>query len=411
MARSAGEVFTPSSPVSKAMFATRRHERLQERVSEVLTERGRQLVVFGDTGVGKTSLVRYVAAENRLRLVRVECGPTFDELIQDALGKMLGVEEMEQVRKNSTATDFSAGLYSFFSAKASRSKGTETKTRPIPRSIGGLLAEAMDETSTDVLFLDNFENTVGRPHAEDTMRSITALIKLLSDRSAESDTDPKLVVAGIPTASEALVRLDEAAARRTAQIPVGRMPDDELREIVQLGADRLNLAFDGLCIERIISLSDGFPYYTHLFCLHLARRAITEKRHEVRFEDFDGALDDILNDCDLTLRGTYRQAVETSGQVRVRKSILESVASIERREVSFRQIREAFLGIHPQYATRQQLNFLSTAIRPLKEQYGILSVSGIPKSKRNLYRFSNPLMRAYVRLQMTKEKGRQPDLI
>jgi hypothetical protein len=42
----------------------------------------------------------------------------------------------------------------------------------------------------------------------------------------------------------------------------------------------------------------------------------------------------------------------------------------------------------------QRLNFISTAITPLKNEYGILADRGMPKSKNNLYRFSNPLMRA-----------------
>jgi len=47
---------------------------------------------------------------------------------------------------------------------------------------------------------------------------------------------------------------------------------------------------------------------------------------------------------------------------------------------------------------------ISTAITPLKNEYAILADRGRPKSKNNLYRFSNPLMRAYVRLRMHKEK-------
>jgi len=64
-----------------------------------------------------------------------------------------------------------------------------------------------------------------------------------------------------------------------------------------------------------------------------------------------------------------------------------------------------FLQLHPSYQTTARLNFLSTAIHPLKDQYGVLNDRGLPKSKRNLYRFTNPLMRAYVRLRARQEQG------
>lgn len=99
------------------------------------------------------------------------------------------------------------------------------------------------------------------------------------------------------------------------------------------------------------------------------------------------------------------RAVETTGEVRIRKSILEAVASYNEVEVAFKAIREGFLKLHPSYATTARLNFLSTAIHPLKDQYRILSDRGLPKSKRNLYRFTNPLMRAYVRLRARQEQG------
>jgi len=124
----------------------------------------------------------------------------------------------------------------------------------------------------------------------------------------------------------------------------------------------------------------------------------------VTIADFEGALDEILADTDLALRRSYEAAVETSGEVRLRKSVMEAVALLNDLEVPFKSIRESFLKVHPQYETPERLNFISTAITPLKNEYAILADRGRPKSKNNLYRFSNPLMRAYVRLRMHKEK-------
>jgi hypothetical protein len=407
MAMSPDEVFTPATPVRDDMFATRRHEHLQDRVESALGERGRQIVLYGLTGVGKTSLVRYLCRTRGIPYVRVECGPPFEEMMRDALGKIVGEEELERISSTSAEGELAAGIWSFLSAKAKAGKETQTKTARIPRTLPGMVAEALELLDYRVLFLDNFENLSGKKHGPATAREISELLKVFSDRSIDADTDVKIVVAGIPSASEDLIALDPATARRTAQIEVQRMPSDELAQILVRGGQKLDITFDGFCSDQIVQFSDGFPYYTHLFALHCSRRAMRDGHEQVTIDDFEAALDEILADTDLALRKSYEAAAETSGDVKVRKSVMEAVALLNDLEVPFKAIRESFLKIHPQYETPARLNFISTAITPLKAEYGILSDRGMPKSKNNLYRFENPLMRAYVRLRMHKERQTQ----
>ncbi len=94
-------------------------------------------------------------------------------------------------------------------------------------------------------------------------------MKSLSDRSATGGAATvKVGVAGIPSASEELLDLDPAAERRIKQIEVPKMTREELDEILANGERALRISFDGFCRERILSYSDGFPYYTHMLALH-----------------------------------------------------------------------------------------------------------------------------------------------
>ena len=128
-------------------------------------------------------------------------------------------------------------------------------------------------------------------------------------------------------------------------------------------------------------------------------------------EDFDGALDEIVADCMLSLQKTYDRAVETSGDVHMRKSVMEALATLNDTWVPFKRIRESFMDLHPgRYKDAKELNFLSTALKPLKEDYGILIDKGLPRSKNNAWSFTNPLMRAYVNLRALQERQQQFDL-
>jgi hypothetical protein len=219
-----------------------------------------------------------------------------------------------------------------------------------------------------VLFLDNFENLTTKDHFDETASEIVQLMKSLADRSADGGPRVvKVVVAGVPAASEELLDVDPATERRIKQIEVPKMPPNELDEILKNGEAELKISFEGFCRERILAYSDGFPYYTHLFALHTSRRAIDDGREHVTLEDFEDALDAILADCSLSLRKAYDRAVETSGEVQTRKSIME-------------------------------------AMEPLKQDYSILVDKGLAHSSNNTYSFANPLMRAYVKLRALKER-------
>ena len=391
------------------MFSTRRHEDLQARVEAILGQRGRQAILFGETGVGKTSLVRYLCRKRKIRFERVECGGTFEDIMRDVLARVLEREEVERVMTVSGEAELEASLWKLLTARGKAGAERQVKTVKLPRSLPGLVAEALAMSGTHVLFLDNFENVLRKRHETDTKRKVTEMIKLLSDRSSEAEEDVKLVVAGIPSASEELIALDNAAARRTAQIDVPRMPPDELAQILDTGGQKLGLRFEGFGRDQIVQYSDGFPYYTHLYGLHCARHAINTKNSAVSISDFERSLDEILADCDLALRRTYDRAAETTGGVRVRKTVMEAMANVNDLEIPFRKIREEFLKLHPdKYDSTDQLNFISPSIAQLK-QMQVLTDRGLPKSPNNLYRFNNPLMRGYVRLRAYKE--RHPSLL
>jgi SpoVK/Ycf46/Vps4 family AAA+-type ATPase len=407
MAERPEDVFTPASPVRDDMFATRRHERLEERVQGALHELGRQIITYGPTGVGKTSLVRYLCRKNSIKYVRVECGALFDEMLRDALAQVVTEEVIERVK--SKAGEAEAGfLTGIFNAKVKGQVGEDVKVAEVRRALPIVVAEALEAADVEVLFLDNYENLRHQGHAAETKQAIVQFLKTLADRAADTDDAVKVVIAGIPEASEELVTADEATARRLSQIEVTRMPPDELDEILRSGEQKLGIEFEGLCRDLILQSSDGFPYYTHLIALHCSRRAVNASRQFVELSDFDESIEDIILDCDLALRSAYRNAVETSGDVRARRSIMEAMARLNNLEVPFRDIRASFMEVHPgRYASPSELNFLSPPMSELRDKYDILADKNLPKSKNNLYRFKNPLMRAYVRLTMLRENKEQ----
>lgn len=399
-------VFTPARAVREEMFASRHYENLQENFELAVREPGRQIVLYGDTGVGKTSLVRYLTATTGLSVVRVECGGRFEEMLKDVLATA-GVTEdkFEIIERTSGQAGVRGSLGLLFSRLQREDAEKETKTS-YPVSIGVTVREALTAVGVDLLFFDNFENLRAKKHGGEVAVEIAQLMKSCSDRE---ENGVKVVVAGIPAESQLLLALDEATARRTAQIEVPRMPDEELDEIISKGESLLRVEFDADCRSLITRYSDGFPYYTHLHALHAVLAAFKQGEERVASSHFSSALSMIMRQADLSLRTSYSDAIETTGKIRTRKSILEAMGTYEKQELTFGEIKSAFWKIHPQYPNLKALDFISPYLEQLITKYEIVQSRGVPRSADRTYRFRNPLMRGYVRLKQVEEaQGQLP---
>ena len=371
---------------------------VQRRFQRQLAEPGRQIVLYGDTGVGKTSLVEHVVVSaEEVGLVRVECGPPLATMLQEALAAAgVGREEYE----GTTTITGKGGVRAdalIVHVGSERQDVDTTTTTTYPVSLATTVREALPRADVRVLFLDNFENVRSQSYGDELTRDIAQLMKSCADRG-----DLKVVVAGIPAESERLLLLDEATSRRTAEIEVPRMRDEELDEILQKGGVRLGLEFDADCRATILRYSDGFPYYTHLLALCASRAALEAGAARVTMDHFSYALGEVLDNADLSLKRAYTNAAETSGEVKVRKSIMQALATQEKTELTFREVRAAFQKIHRAYDL-DSLGFINVGLGDLVGKYRVLQSRGRPKSPNRTYRFANPLMRTYVLLRARQD--------
>ncbi len=394
-------VFTPTDIVREDMYSSR--EELETRVSDALAEPGRQIILYGDTGVGKTSLAEHLCSKFRYPIVRTEFGPTLEEMLRDAMAQVGAAEPADRSTAHNESIEGGGGLGTFLSARARSGRSTTERTTLTLRTLAHRMAEALEAAGKSVLFLDNYEDALkAEPDQKRAAtRQLEQLIKVLSDRKPGDRSRIKLVIAGIPSAAESLVSADESVHRRFVQIHVRRMSHDELQRILERGGAKLGMTFDPDAARLIVHYSDGYPYYTHLLALHAVRAARRRRSAVVTPTDFQAGLDGAISDCLLELQRSYERAVETTGTVRARRSVLEGIARHGDTEIPFSAIRAEFIREHPTYSGKP-VNFLSNAIGKLKDD-GVLADRGRAKSTSNKYRFRNPLMRNYIRMLMRRK--------
>lgn len=408
------DVFTPRQPPSREMF-TRRNEAdiygnpgLQDRTREALRERGGQLIMFGDAGVGKSTLLKYAAEDEGMPMISIRTrSKSFDDIIDEAIRYVTSEREVEVVRTEASGAGGEAGITSHVTIKGhlKNEKGQQVRVELIEQEPLLALAETLATEGYRILAFDNFHNVMPADRSK-----FAQALEVFSDM-AEETGDLKIVLLGIAEDASSLVGSGAGSGsvrRRMIEIGVPRMPDDEISSILASGFGLLGLTCEQNALRDLIFYCDGFPYFAHLLGLNVARVARRGKRGEkvISVPTLDAALASVSKQVEGTFPERIGLAFERGGNVQPRRRILHTMCASNRREWRSGDVVEEYAKIY-ELPKGQDPGFLHAALGELvKPKRGaVLTRRG--QRGQYLFRFSDPYMRPYLRIQhFHPEQGR-----
>ena len=360
--------FTPGAPVRRLDAFSGRWD-LITSVFSVINQQGQHAALFGDRGVGKTSLANILGESfasktaPAIRSVRFGCSTDDDfELMWRGLFRKLRIEHDEDFRPSTVVETVSRLDY-----------------HPLL---------VIDE-------IDRFDDQVGLSLLADT-------IKAMSDDAV----DATIVVVGVSDSIEELIGDHKSVGRNLIQIRVPRMARSELRRIVDNGLERLGMTATDDDKDRIAWLSEGLPHYTHLLCLYAADRAIHDDRYELNENDLRAALNKSVDKAQDSIRADYAKAVRSPRRDSLFEQVLLACALAPKDDVGFftpRDVRKPLCTVLNRDVP------ISSYMRHLNEFSGadhgrVLQKQGQPRKW--VYRFTDPMVQPYVIL-----RGLQADMI
>jgi Cdc6-like AAA superfamily ATPase len=368
------ELFTPSAPIDENdLFAGRAHEINQ--IIEATLQRGQHAIVYGERGVGKTSLaktfsVRLIRPTKSLSSVMVNCDPadTFHTLWQKVyqdLAQQDGDNLTPVPASNITPDDVRRTLSSF------------------------------QLTTTPIIIIDEFDKI----RDQEAKALIANTIKALSDYAVPAT----IIIVGVAKSVTELFAEHASIGRALTQIAMPRMKPNELAQIIDKRLPRVGMTISAGAKAQIVALSRGLPHYTHLLGQHAARRALGVHVLAVEEQHVDSAEADCLERAHHSIREQYHSATQSPRSGNIYKEVLLACALAEPDELGFFPAKaleaplSAIMGKPYKVAMYgQHLKILNQGDRGK-----ILEVTGSPR--RFLYRFEEPLMQPYVVLRGLSE--------
>jgi energy-coupling factor transporter ATP-binding protein EcfA2 len=356
------EVFTPGAPIDQLALFAGRWEQVKD-VLNAVSHRGQHVILFGERGVGKTSLANvlrdiYVDRDlGAIRFVKVNCntGDDFYALWRKIF-RELGIIDLEE--EPATPDDVRYVLREF-----------ETQAA---------LVIIIDE-------LDRLEN-------DEALSLLADTIKTLSDHSIPVT----LVLVGVADSIDQLIGDHASIVRALLQVRMPRMSETELVEIIDKGFERLNMTVELRARARIARLSEGLPHYTHALSLHAGQRAALDHRTDVKWGDVSAATDMAVQKAEHTIQKAYRMATRSPQKGNLFRHVLLACALAPKDELGYfkaSDVREPMSAIMKRkYDIPAFARHLNAFTNP--DRGAVLQKTGT--EYRYFYRFDNPLLQPYV---------------
>ena len=378
----ANQVFTPGSPVSRKDFFSGRQEQL-DRVVATITAPGRHPIIYGQRGVGKTSLANIISDSltGNVMAAKISCdgADTFETMWSRMLRstsftipeRTLGFAKDVTTRKTTLSELLGAGSW----------KGTPAEMADILRRIPDVYS---------IFILDEFDKVVNR----EAKASAADLIKTVSDNAPRVT----IVVVGVAQSISELIGEHPSIARNLVQIELPVMTDEEIKSIFSRGCRELRLALDEPVLDEVASLANGFPHYAHLLGLESAITCFKRDWTKVDIRAFQHACDQAVEGAQEKYRDAYSHATATTKRSRY-PMIMCSCGYASHDDRGVFRATEVVDAMWTVFREKVSVPSVLPALGDfcLTERGGVLTK--VPLRNRNHYKFTDPMMRPFLRIK------------
>jgi Cdc6-like AAA superfamily ATPase len=353
------------------LFAGRSSEVL--KMLRTVMERSRHVVLYGERGVGKTSLsnIFWKRFSKNLRsfiVARVQAGPHDDF-------SSLWIRALEELQ----AAGITAGKAEYVQFDVNYEIITPSHVRRELQKIG--------VNAIPIIIIDEY-NEMKNGGA----KNLTAnLIKELYDFSVTAT----VIIVGVAENVSELIEDHASIGRALVQVPLSRMSESELREIIKKRADRTPMIFSDDAVWTIVVLSRGLPFFTQTLSKHAAISAIEHRRTTISTDDVDSAMTKFIDDTEVSFREAYRAATQSNQDNFFKQSLLACALARTDDEGFFTpaDVVEPYSAIMKDV---KRIAHFEKHLRRFSSEEGGKILIKRGGERQQTFRFSDPMMQPYV---------------
>jgi Cdc6-like AAA superfamily ATPase len=284
-----------------------------KQLFEATLERSRHAVLFGERGVGKTSLAN-----------------VFWRRFSKRLQSIVAARAQADPSDDFTAL-WSKALRELRAAALSAGKGDLI---PISDSFDTLSPDDVrielqkcKPNSIPILIIDEFDKL----EDEYAIKLTANVIKSLADYSVHCT----IIIVGVAENLSDLIKEHASIKRSLVQVHLDRMNDRELKEIIESRLALTPLKIDRDALSKIVKLARGLPYYVHALGKFASISAADDRRLSINKYDVERAMDTFVDDMSESFYDDYDRATASNQRNNFFKEVLLACALADADERGF----------------------------------------------------------------------------
>lgn len=305
------DVFTPAK-AADVNYVERND--IDNLMSSEMSTPGKQIIVFGHSGSGKTSSVRNLLSKYKYKFIRTHCesNTTFEQLILNAFDELNifvvseGKHTKKATLKGELAAEYNKIKSSIVSETSSEYSNTYSRLIP-PQLTPQKLAQFLGEGNI-VWLIEDFHKV-----AENEKIRIADVIKIFVD-NANDYFKSKIICIGACQSAHELIKLNPNLRNRVSEISVPLLNDTEIEKIITNGFNLLNLVPTKSLIEKLVYYSDRLGASAHQMCMDICKgKNISKtqlKKTNIDDDYFKYAVDGFIKRSSDTFKSIYDAAVK-----------------------------------------------------------------------------------------------------
>lgn len=315
-----GQKFQPSTPINKEDFFAGRRSQIYE-VVDAINQNGQHVALYGERGVGKTSLANIIMYKltHQTRFVmtpHVNCKTTStpDEIWMAILADI-------RFRAERAKIELPRSVLSIMQEIDSELR--QVITPELLRNIFEKLSERM----ILVPIIDEFDVLEN----DDTKKGMAEIIKSFSDRNVPATT----IIIGVAENVESLIAKHRSIDRCLVEVRMPRMSRGEIEEIVADSLTGCGMEIAKSPLHEVSRLARGLPHYAHLLGLHAGRRAVDVGMKNIEQDHMSLAVKSAISKAQVQIRSAYIKATTSTKKKALYKEVLLACALTETDEFGY----------------------------------------------------------------------------
>ena len=270
------KVFTPTSA---AIVNYVERVDLEEKLNSDLNTPGKQIVLYGSSGSGKTTIIQHLLSKKGLRYIITHCDSqiTFESIILNAFDNLNVFIKQETTKKSSSSKQISVDAeYQSLKSLCQLQQGETVSTRyaPLlpPQLTPQKLAKFCGELNT-IWIIEDFHKV----KAEEKKR-IADTLKIFVDVANQYNTTKVICIGASETASE-LVQFDPNLKHRVSEVRVPLLSENYIRSIIRNGFEMLNVRISPSLEDKLYFYSARLGSQVHQMCLDICNGSYIKQRN------------------------------------------------------------------------------------------------------------------------------------